>query len=263
MLSSALSTGAVGLDLVGLVGLVGSRRLIGAPTFAPHRLNTAAPAPLHFGGFGGFGGFYGVVEPHGRAEISAEGLPTGCTDQPRIGGFGGFHGVVEPYGRAEISAEGPPTGCTDQPRIGGFGGFHEVVEPYGRAEISAAAPQIAGDTSTAEDAEALLRHLRELGISVELEASGALRVTPASLLTQELRDAIKAQRDALAELLDAAGLRDDRRRCSECRHFRPYGGCAEAARGNMPGVNPRMIPMKDVLQRCDWFKPHRDFGGDY
>ena len=260
MLSSALSTGAMSLDLVGLVGLVGSRSLTDAPKFTPDRLNAAAPAPLHFGGFGGF---HGIVEPQGRAEISADGRPMGSTEHPGIGGFGGFHGVVEPQGRAEISSAEPPQGCTDQARIGGFGGFHEVVEPYGRATISTAAPPISDDTSAAEDAEALLRHLRELGISVELEASGALRVTPASLLPQELRDAIKANRDALAELLDAAGLRDDRRRCSECRHFRPYGGCAEAARGNMPGVSPRMIPMKDVLQRCDWFKAHRDFGGDY
>lgn len=200
----------------------------------------------------------GLVASGGFAKANRRDKLSRTPGLPLVG-LVGIGGLAAANRRAALSTS-DSHGCQALVGLVGFGGCLTVNGEPNLWEIAA---RISPEPSAEERAEALLSTLRELGISVELEASGALRVTPASLLTQELRDAIKAQRDALAELLDAAGLRDDRRRCSECRHFRPYGGCAEAARGNMPGVSPHMIPMKDVLQRCDWFKAHRDFGGDY
>jgi hypothetical protein len=212
----------------------------------PPSTTTTAPALVGLVASGGF------VKANRRDKLSrTPGLP--------LVGLVGIGGLASANRRTTLST----SDSRGRRALVGLVGFGGCLTVNGEPNLWEIAARISPEPSAEERAEALLSTLRELGISVELEASGALRVTPASLLTQELRDAIKTQRDAMADLLDAAGLRDDRRRCSECRHFRPYGGCAEAARGNMPGVSPRMIPMKDVLQRCDWFKAHRDFGGDY
>lgn len=224
-------------------------------------------APQETSALVGLVGFGGLFPDKSRTTFARRARAAQLIPSTRLVGLVGLKGLFLDKSRTTFRAATASDATGPSPAAGralvGLVGFGGCLTVNGEPNLWEIAARISPEPSAEERAEALLSTLRELGISVELEASGALRVTPASLLTQELRDAIKANRDALAELLDAAGLRDDRRRCSECRHFRPYGGCAEAARGNMPGVSPRMIPMKDVLQRCDWFKPHRDFGGDY
>jgi hypothetical protein len=59
-----------------------------------------------------------------------------------------------------------------------------------------------------------LQRLRDAGLHVQLVA-GRLRVTPADAVSPNLRDLITANREAI---IDA--LRDDRRHCRDCYHYR-------------------------------------------
>ena len=52
--------------------------------------------------------------------------------------------------------------------------------------------------------------------------------------------------------------RDDRRACIECAHLQRGGTCFAASQGWMPGVDKRLQPITDLLQRCErfsWQKP--------
>ena len=73
-------------------------------------------------------------------------------------------------------------------------------------------------------------------------------------------DAERAER--LADRLAARDqLRDDRRCCAECGHVQPArgnydAGCFSARQGWLgPGVDKRLIPIPDLLQRCPQFVP--------
>lgn len=46
---------------------------------------------------------------------------------------------------------------------------------------------------------------------------------------------------------------DDRRLCLECTHLGDRGRCLAAATGRLPGVDRRLEPVPDMLQRCPAF----------
>lgn len=51
---------------------------------------------------------------------------------------------------------------------------------------------------------------------------------------------------------------DDRRMCIECSNLQNSGRCFAAAQGWMRGVSDRLEPVRQMLQRCDffsWVKP--------
>lgn len=97
-------------------------------------------------------------------------------------------------------------------------------------------------------AEELLGRLLAAGFSLGVDVLGALRVSPSSSLTDELRGEICLHRDALIALIERPT--DDRRRCTECSAFDGYYCGRPGLSGfNEPGVVSRM------LQRCPGFKP--------
>ena len=52
--------------------------------------------------------------------------------------------------------------------------------------------------------------------------------------------------------------RDDRRACIECSNLQRDGGCFAARQGWFPGVDRRLAPVQNILQRCPgfaWQKP--------
>lgn len=60
--------------------------------------------------------------------------------------------------------------------------------------------------------------------------------------------------DALADKLAQRDYeRDDRTVCLECQHLQKSGGCFAAQQGWMAGVDRRMQPIRDLLQRCEFF----------
>lgn len=100
----------------------------------------------------------------------------------------------------------------------------------------------------------LLASLRAAGLRLSLEHTGRMLVQPASALTDELRQSIRAHRAELVGLL-ASEWGDDRRCCTDCRHLLADYRCAEAMRGRMPGVDRHMKPLRHMPQRCPQFKP--------
>ena len=57
---------------------------------------------------------------------------------------------------------------------------------------------------------------------------------------------------------------DERRICQECSELQQDGVCFPARQGWMRGVSKRLEPVRDVLQRCGWFrwaKPPSSSGG--
>ena len=64
----------------------------------------------------------------------------------------------------------------------------------------------------------------------------------------------EAQADKLADLLVIRDRQlDDRRLCLECSHLGDRGRCLAAAAGRLPGVDRRLEPVPDLLQRCPAF----------
>ena len=69
-----------------------------------------------------------------------------------------------------------------------------------------------------------------------------------------LRGIGEAQADKLADLLVIRDRQlDDRRLCLECSHLGDRGRCLAAAAGRLPGVDRRLEPVPDLLQRCPAF----------
>ena len=102
------------------------------------------------------------------------------------------------------------------------------------------------------DAPELLHHLRDAGLVLTLTPADGLHVAPRKALTEDLRVAIRAQRDALVLALlsahaDLAGPQSEQRRgssqdsqdsqghpgtktiasCTGCLHLLPHGTCGE------------------------------------
>jgi hypothetical protein len=78
------------------------------------------------------------------------------------------------------------------------------------------------------DAAATLETLRGAGLRVRLGGSNTLKVTPAALLTPELRALIQGHKHDLVLALALATLANDhdtRATCTTCRHLRTGNRC--------------------------------------
>ncbi len=64
--------------------------------------------------------------------------------------------------------------------------------------------------------------------------------------------------DAAEALADRLALRDqekdDRRICWECQHLQRSGHCFAASQGRIPNTSKQLMPVKDLLQRCEAFE---------
>lgn len=64
----------------------------------------------------------------------------------------------------------------------------------------------------------------------------------------------ESQAEKLADMLVIRDRQaDDRRLCLECSHLGDRGRCLAAAAGRLPGVDRRLEPVPDQLQRCPAF----------
>ena len=75
-------------------------------------------------------------------------------------------------------------------------------------------------------ASRILETIRAAGLSVRLGDSNTLKVTPAALLTPELRALIQGHKhDLVLALATLANDHDTRVTCTTCRHLRPGNRC--------------------------------------
>jgi hypothetical protein len=75
-------------------------------------------------------------------------------------------------------------------------------------------------------ASPILETIRAAGLSVRLGGSNTLKVTPAALLTPELRALIQGHKhDLVLALATLANDDDPRVTCTACQHLRPGNRC--------------------------------------
>ena len=74
-------------------------------------------------------------------------------------------------------------------------------------------------------ASRILETIRAAGLSVRLGDSNTLKVTPAALLTPELRALIQGHKHDLVLALATLADDDTRVTCTTCRHLRPGNRC--------------------------------------
>ena len=55
-------------------------------------------------------------------------------------------------------------------------------------------------------------------------------------------------------LIERDADRDDRRLCIECSALQRTGGCFQAQQGRLQGIDRRLTPITDLLQRCEGFQ---------
>lgn len=99
----------------------------------------------------------------------------------------------------------------------------------------------------------LFLHLRAAGFTLDVEG-GALLVAPASKLTDDLRDAVRASKaELMAAVLDRAD--DLRVTCNECGFYRPWRcGNYRYALLSTPDVGADLAALP---QWCPGFEPVR------
>lgn len=64
---------------------------------------------------------------------------------------------------------------------------------------------------------------------------------------------VRAQTAADRLTVRDADYGDNRRMCAQCSHYGTRGRCIAAASGRLPGVAKDLMPIPDLLQRCDTF----------
>jgi hypothetical protein len=72
-----------------------------------------------------------------------------------------------------------------------------------------------------------------------------------------------AAAEALAQKLTRRDLDfDDLHMCIECRHLEDSGRCAQARNRKLWRADPKLEPVRDLLQRCECFQPTQSVAMD-
>jgi hypothetical protein len=101
---------------------------------------------------------------------------------------------------------------------------------------------------------AVLDYIRAAGLHVRLGDANTLKVTPAALLTPELRALIRDHKHDLVLALVAAVHNDIRVTCTDCAHLKPGNRCNNNRRADLT-TQELAAQFVSLRQHCPGFAP--------